>query len=261
MKKYLMVIARYKDWRQEFFEKYMSPRNKEYCDIHNFEYIEIKNDVDLELFRGNPTWWKFTIVRDMINSGKLKDGDIITHLDADMAINDMNIDYSTKKSFSYSIDSGNTHCMGSYSIKINEWSKRMIDLILDEERYALLNDQVTQHDYFGHFSSFWHEFREQASWYSLCGVKRHSQEPFWNLSNYGWHSNENENILYSIDELNENVEILPTSWNVTEMEGESNCMFLINKVKKEDVFIRHFAGGQPWRKEWFENKKITKYEI
>jgi hypothetical protein len=25
-----------------------------------------------------------------------------------------------------------------------------------------------------------------------------------------------------------------------------------NKVKKEDVFIRHFAGGQPWRKEWFE---------
>ena len=45
------------------------------------------------------------------------------------------------------------------------------------------------------------------------------------------------------------------------MEGESNCMFLINKVKKEDVFIRHFAGGQPWRKEWFENNEITKYEI
>ena len=127
-----MVIARYKDWRQEFFDTYMSPRNKEYCELHNFEYIEIKNDVDLELFRGNPTWWKFTIVRNMINSGKLKDGDILTHLDADMAINDMSIDYSTKKSFSYSIDSGNTHCMGSYSIKINEWSKRMIDLILDE---------------------------------------------------------------------------------------------------------------------------------
>ncbi len=27
---------------------------------------------------------------------------------------------------------------------------------------------------------------------------------------------------------------------------------LENKVKKEDVFIRHFAGGQLWRKEWFE---------
>ena len=42
MKKYLMVIARYKDWRQEFFDTYMSPRNKEYCELHNFEYIEIK---------------------------------------------------------------------------------------------------------------------------------------------------------------------------------------------------------------------------
>ena len=46
MKKYLMVIARYKDWRQEFFETHMSPKNKEYCELHNFEYIEIKNDVD-----------------------------------------------------------------------------------------------------------------------------------------------------------------------------------------------------------------------
>jgi hypothetical protein len=73
-----MVIARYKDWRQEFFETHMSPKNKEYCELHNFEYIEIKNDVELNLFRGNPTWWKFTIVRDMINSGKLKDGDILT---------------------------------------------------------------------------------------------------------------------------------------------------------------------------------------
>ena len=42
MKKYLMVIARYKDWRQDFFETYMSPRNKEYCALHNFKYIEIK---------------------------------------------------------------------------------------------------------------------------------------------------------------------------------------------------------------------------
>ena len=37
MKKYLMVIARYKDWRQEFFETHMSPRNKEYCDLNNLE--------------------------------------------------------------------------------------------------------------------------------------------------------------------------------------------------------------------------------
>jgi hypothetical protein len=31
------------------------------------------------------------------------------------------------------------------------------------------------------------------------------------------------------------------------MEGESNTDFNINKVRKEDVIIRHYAGGQQWR--------------
>ena len=252
MNKYLMVISRYADLRQNFFDEHMSVRNREYCKIHDFQYIEIKDDIPLELFRQNPTWWKFTLVRDMIESGILKEGDILTHLDADMVIYNTSIDYSTKKSFSYSIDSGNTHCMGNYSIKINDWSIEMIDLLLDDNRFNRLNNVITRHDYFGHFSSFWQEFREQASWYSLCGIKRHSQESFWGLPNYGWHSAKTDDTIYSIDDLNNNVEILPTAWNVTEMEGESDCVFLINKVDKKDVFIRHFAGGQPWRKEWFE---------
>lgn len=251
-KKYLLVIARYKDHRQEFFEKHMSPRNRAYCEKWGFEYIEIKNDVPLELHRGNPTWWKFTLIKEMINSGKFRDGDIITHLDADMAIVDMNKEFVTRKSFSYCIDSGNTHCMGSLSIRINAWSRRMIDLILSEERYAKLNDKQTVHEAFGHTSSFWHEFREQASWYSLAGVKRHSWEPFWDLPDNGWHSDRTEDTVYSLEELYEHVEILPTCWNVTEMPGESSCQFNINKCKKSDVIIRHFAGGQPWREKWFD---------
>src|SRR5574343_292810 len=249
MKKYLMVIARYKDWKQDFFETYMSPRNKEYCDIHGYEYIEIKNDTELQLFRGNPTWWKFTIIRDMIHSGKLKNGDIITHFDADMAVVDLSKDFATNKSFTYAIDSGNTHCMGALSIKINDWSIKMIDLILDEERFNKLWNHTTVHEAFGHYSSFWHEVREQASWYSLAGIKRHSWEPFWNLPNYGWHSDKNEYTIFSLEDLYENVDIIPTIWNVTEMEGEYNCQFNINKTQnREDVIIRHFAGGQPWRK-------------
>jgi hypothetical protein len=252
MSKYLMVIARYKDWRQEFFETYFSPRNKEYCEKWGFNYIEIKNDTPLELFRGNPTWWKFSIVRDMIENGTLKDGDILTHLDADMAIVNMNKEYVTNKSFSYSIDSGNTHCMGNYSIKINDWSKNLINLILDESRFRRINDRVTQHEAFGHYSSFWHEFREQASWYSLAGIKRHSWVPFWNLPDYGWHSDKNEEVVYTLEELYENVEPLETEWNVTEMKGETDGKFNINKVNPNDVIIRHFAGGQPWRKEWLK---------
>ena len=49
-----MVIANYPDERQEFFEKYMSPRNKEYAKMHGYEYLEYKDN--LALVRNNPTW-------------------------------------------------------------------------------------------------------------------------------------------------------------------------------------------------------------
>ena len=135
MKKYLMVIARYNDWRQDFFENHISPRNKEYCRLHGCEYIEIKNNIDLPLYRNSPTWWKFTIVRDMLNDGRLQDGDVLTHFDADMAIIDPTKEYPHKKSFTYCIDSGNTHCMGNYAIKIDDWSRQLVDNILSEERF------------------------------------------------------------------------------------------------------------------------------
>ena len=41
MKKYLLVIACYNDARQDFFRQYTSPRNKEYCQQHNYEYLEM----------------------------------------------------------------------------------------------------------------------------------------------------------------------------------------------------------------------------
>jgi hypothetical protein len=169
-----------------------------------------------------------------------------------MCIAKTDISYETTKSFSYSIDSGNTHCMGSYSIKINQWSRQLISNILSKDRYNALNDVVTKHERFGYVNSFWHEFREQASWYSLAGIKRHSDESFWNLPDFGWNSTFDEWTEYSLEDLYENVEVLPTAWNVTELEGESSCEFLINKTPREDVIIRHFAGGQQWRKEWFD---------
>jgi hypothetical protein len=247
--KYLMVVANYPDYRQNFFETYMSPRNKEYCIIHGYEYLEYIGPQ--QSFRDHPTWWKFTIVKDLIDTGVLKKGDTLLHIDADMCIYRLDVDYPSNKSFTYCIDSGNTHCMGSYSININEWSMNMVNLILDETRYENLKDVTTKHEHFGHYDSFWSVFREQASWYSLAGIKRHSSVPFYNLSHYGWHSAKDEWTVYSLEELYKNIEILPTSWNVTEMPNESGCVFNINPVNREDVVIRHFAGGQPWRKEWF----------
>jgi len=42
MKKVLFVMADYPDWRQDFFEKNMSPTNQAYANKHGFEYIEMR---------------------------------------------------------------------------------------------------------------------------------------------------------------------------------------------------------------------------
>ena len=152
--KYLMAIADYPDDRQLFFNTYMSPRNKEYCKLHDFEYIEITEK--LEPIRGRVGWIKAFKVQELLKT-TLKDGDILTCLDADMAIVKKDIQYipSSGKSFAYSIDSGNTHCMGSYSIRVNDWSRKLFDLIVDENRYKNLYNQLTIHERFGTYSSFW----------------------------------------------------------------------------------------------------------
>ena len=256
MKKILFVIAKYNDNRQKIFDDIISPRNKQYCEKHGFKYVEIKNETQLNLFRNNPTWWKFTVVRDLLDSNKLKDGDVVAHIDADMYFVKDDVSIETPKSFSYAIDSGNTHCMGWYSLKINDWTRNLVKNILSDERFNKLNDKVTIHERFQSHSSFWHDFREQASWYSLAGIKRHSDKPFWEHTNNGFYSQYDENVIYSLDELKENVHIFNTEFNVTEWEGESGCQFNINNtVKREDVIIRHFAGGQDWNniKNWIKS--------
>ncbi len=258
-KKYLMVTSNFDNWKQDFFKNYMSPRNKEYAKIHDFEYLEFL-DVK-EKYREHPSWLKFKLISNLLQEEKIKNGDVITQIDADMCIAKTGFNYVTNKSFSYSIDSANSHCMGHFSLRINDWSRNLVRLILDEDRYKKLQNHITEHEYFGFSNSFVMDFREQASWYYLAGIKRHSQKSFWKYPNYGWHSEVTEFTEFSIEELHENVEILPTQWNVTEVRGESVCKFLINKSNYKDTIIRHFAGGQPWRKEWFENETPKRLEI
>jgi hypothetical protein len=247
MKKYLLVLANYSDRRQYLFENYFSKRNNLYCKIHDYEYLEITSS--LIPFRNNYTWLKFTKIRELLNSGFLKDGDKIVNLDADMSIQNFEFDYPNSKSFSYCIDSGNSHCMGNFSIIVNEWSRKLIDHILCEDRYEKFINVISEHQHFKTKSSFWNDFREQASWYSLAGIIRHSNTSFWDLPNYGWHSDYNQDVVYNLNDLYDHVEILKTNWNVTLVENENdgqNIPWFINKIPKSNIIIRHFAGGVPW---------------
>ena len=243
MKKILFVIADYPDARQDFFLKWMSPRNKYYAALHGFEYKEIlqlPREKDGKFFRGNPTWLKFKIVKDWIDSGELQDGDIVSHIDADICVFDTSKPFHTSKSFGYAIDSCNTHCMGAYTIKVNEWSRKMLDTMLSEQLFEKCKNE-----------DHWQSFREQAAWYTMCGIISHSWTPFTEMPHYGFHSKVTDNIQYSLDDLKEHVEVFPTEWNVTHVAGEGfNDYFMIPTDRSKTVF-RHFAGGGLWDESYF----------
>jgi hypothetical protein len=252
MRKIVFAIADYKDNRQNIFENYLSPRNKKYCDYHDYEYKEIKSGIK---HRGNYTWQKIFEIKDMLDKKELRAGDSICNIDADMCI--VNGSYSIfpkeDKSFSLAIDNGNTHCWGWISFNINDWSINMINQIVDEDRWNRLKD--TPHAI---------SFREQAMWYYLAGIMPHSWISFLQLKNYGWYSNFNmDETYYSLDELYDNVEIRGPEWNTTLLSEEQNDeisrslqKYNIVKSKKEDTIIRHWAGGQNWNYQEYCSKEI-----
>lgn len=239
MKKILFCIADYKDYRQQIFDTNYSLKNKAYADKWGYEYRVYKPK---ELFRGNPTWWKFTILQEMI-SNELSEGDIVVNFDADMVILDDNQDFYQKKSWTYAIDNGNTHCMGNYGIKINTWSVNMINKLMSDQRYQKYKNHP-----------FWIEFREQCSWYFLAGIQRHSWIPFNQLPNNGFHSHLWDSDYYSIEDLEAHVDIKGPEWNTTLLIEEAETpqekmlqQYNILRSKKENTIIRHWAGGQTWR--------------
>ena len=186
MKKILFVMAEYQDGRQWFFQRYMSPANTNYAAKHGFEYIEILSlprEDDGTFWRENPTWLK----HDWIQEGFVRDGDIVSHIDADIAIADDRYPFQPKegKSFGYAIDSCNTHCMGAYTIRINDWSKTMHKNMRDEDFYNRMknNDSPPHRNPIAECPN-WQIFREQASWYTMTGLPIHSWEPFASLQNY-----------------------------------------------------------------------------
>jgi hypothetical protein len=221
----------------------MSPRNAEYAKKHGFEYIEmlkLPREPNGRFFRDNPTWLKFKIVKDWIDAGELKDGDIVSHIDANICVADISKPFQTSKSFGYAIDSCNTHCMGAYTITVNEWSRNMLKTMLSDSLYEKCKSE-----------DHWKTFREQAAWYTMCGISPHSWVPFTALDDYGFHGQKSPNLQYSIEELCENVEIFPTEWNVTHVAGEGfNDHFMVPTHRKDTVF-RHFAGGGLWDEAYF----------
>ena len=244
MKKYLMCIAKFNDWRQSFFDTYTSKRNKEFADAQGYEYLEI---TDIQPYRNSGTWLKLFSVKKLIDSGFLKEGDHITIIDADMCLVDARYPLISDKPFTYAIDSCNTHCMGYYSIRICDWSIKFVNELLNETNWR--NNG---------YNDFWSMWAEQASLYYITGIQRHSDIPFTELPNFGYGINPRPETVYSPEELLNNIEIRNVNYNVTYLESDIDphnaliSQYYINKNDFNDIIIRHWAGGQQWNTKYFE---------
>ena len=162
----------------------------------------------------------------------LDENDILISIDADIAIFNNNVEFNIeeKKSFAYSIDTANTHNMGFHIIRNNEFSKNLIKELISEDRYNKnINDSKIIHKSES-TSLFWKQFADQASWYSLAGIKRHSDIPFWNIDNFGWHSDINEDTFFTKSQLYDNVQLLSSNFNVTELKGETEGTYNLSLI-------------------------------
>jgi hypothetical protein len=246
--KYLFCIASYKDQRQQHFVGYHSPRNKVYCNHHGFEYIEMTDLSHLadDCKQRTMVWWRFFLIRKWIEIGFLKPGDIVSQIDADICIvnGKLPLEPSEGKDFAYAIDSCNTHCMGVFSLRVTDWTKEMLNNLLDEKRYQKYIK-----------TPFWQMFQEQACWYSLAGIKgifADPKQPGWNtIKDLGWNSTKENEPIYTTKELKQHVEILPVEWNVTDWAKQSPYFRIPTKTENaDDVIFRHFAGTKNWESIW-----------
>jgi hypothetical protein len=245
--KYFFTIARYNDYRQKIFDEVISPRNQAYCDKHGYKYVVIGNEHDIIPFRGNITWNKISVIRDLLNAGKLQDGDIITNFDADCLILDDSTEFAPDKDYSMAlaIDSGNTYCFGWTSFKINEWSRTFINRLLSDDLWHKRIQIATPHEGFPDRPPypFALEFREQAMFYALFGIKRHSNDPFITMRHRGIGSASDDDTAYGVVEFAKNVKLYGPEFNCTIWPGESDTTFYINKLlHPEEVKIRHLTG-------------------
>lgn len=247
MRKVLVCYANYSGEKGDFFDTYTEKNFREYCGVNDVLPYIVKDRSTHDIDR-HPTWMSWKIISDLIDSEFLRDGDLVSSIDADTCIVKMKASLFTSKSFGYAIDSCNTHCMGFYSIKVDEWSKKFVKNVLDEERYHRLKN-----------TPIWEMWNDQASVYSLFGIMRHSWLPFPELPHNGWGSSRTPDMIYEISEILERVEIMPTEWNVTHVAGENFNEFFIIPTHKKDTVIRHFAGGQKWNKDYFLGSENAGY--
>tara|TARA_R110000823_G_scaffold62811_6_gene148603 strand:- start:634 stop:1389 length:756 start_codon:yes stop_codon:yes gene_type:complete len=242
------------------YREILSKRNEQFCKLHDITYISVQNHHEINMAEiSNHHYIRFWVIKQAILANKIKDGDIIYHYDADIFIAKLDKCIEPTKSFTYAIDSGNTHIAGLFCMVINDFTRKLIDLYLNLDNINKAQNIMVYDEYTKAERPMWEH--DQYMFQHYAGIKRHSWQSHWELPNFGLRSYITPLTVFSLDELKENVEIIPTCWNVTHLVDETGengkpAIFDINRCEKNEVINRHFAGGQEWRcEDWLKYVK------
>ncbi|AFZ20696.1 hypothetical protein [Allocoleopsis franciscana] len=102
-----------------------SPRFKQYAEYHGFEYCEITEYTAVT--HRDPKWIKIHYILQLLD--ELNSGDLISFLDADIAVVRGDIELTTNKSIAFAVDSGGTVNTGVLVVRVTQFSKQFFEAV------------------------------------------------------------------------------------------------------------------------------------
>ena len=226
------------------YNAHTKPRFLEYCKIHGFEFVEITTNLAHPYNLG---FAKLFYIRDIINT--LNDGDVITYMDVDCCIMDSRKAPIFEKDFAIVQESTGCLCMGgTWSLRVSDWSKRFIKEICSDEIQAKNKHLPT-----------WKVWHENDAVYHVIGLEWATP-----LSEMG----KRNTTIFTIDEINEHVQILPTEWGMTFCAEDTALDYsyyysynVISQYERTDInctfdtcIVRHLSAGtmyENWANRYF----------
>jgi hypothetical protein len=257
MKKYFITLCTYpKNHKVRIvYEKKTRPRFIKYCQIHGFEFVEItKNEAAPYEIPFAKIFWINK------NMGRFNDGDVITYMDIDCCIMDGRFPAVFDADFSIVQESTGILCMGTWSIRISEWSRRFINEMCSDKLQEI-NKGL----------SHWNTWQDNDAIFQILGLEWGQDPKMMGTRN---------TTPFTKEELEQHIKILPANWGCTFHPDDTNLFTNIgfngvkdsNKtyrvvarfVKKErycpfdEIIVRHLAAGTmmlPWADRYY-NKKM-----
>ena len=267
MNKYFITYCDYPENHpvRVVYEQHTKPRFVEYCNIHGFQFTEIRKNIahPFDLGFSKVFWIKQ-------NMHKFQDGDVITYMDVDCCIVDGRFPAVFDADFAIVRETCGLLCMGgTWSVRISDWSRKFIKEFCSRYRQSLSKD-----------TDLWKTWHENGAVYDMLGLEWDAE-----MDTMGTKSPS----PFSKKELNNHVLVLPVTWGVTYNPNDvdfdqplvfsktgqihrglrnsdrtyqiiSTCAKPDRICKSEEIIVRHLSARtmlRPWASKYFDKKMIV----